>query len=457
MASKNEFTFACYLIQKLDIQVLWDPFNKNTIASVPSSTPEKKCCFMNNRITISLDGQAINPGRPPLRECIARTYGSAIWLSQLPGFSASRRTDSSSGSDSAGLDRDNEASHGGADGINSDEDAPYRKNCYNPGHSSIAGIGLTTTYEGNGRHTITNIVPGVSADRSRMFAIGDLVTGINLRATENITTEEINRLMIGPSRPRIYKLLEDTQGRPSTARLRRGDPTPRTVSWSKATLPLRTRRHMLSHTTDQLNEAEIKELESLKKGETAYIRAFPKLTALGYATFDTIPRIMLSNSNIKFWCPWTKTIWNIDTESITKWLHTLSQDTVHITSLKITRARPATTQPIAEHKTIRTTGIETNIKEILVLANMIFSNPVMRVISETLQSLVHHGNSLHQSWLQDGSPLQDSKVTHIRQSSLVRAMDMTKNALYHIENMDQSKDLIDLTCNPQETASAANL
>ena len=38
MASKNESTFACHLILKIDIQVLWDSFNKNTFASVTSYT-----------------------------------------------------------------------------------------------------------------------------------------------------------------------------------------------------------------------------------------------------------------------------------------------------------------------------------------------------------------------------------------------------------------------------------
>lgn len=46
---------------------------------------------------------------------------------------------------------------------------------------------------------------------------------------------------------------------------------------------------------------------------------------------------------------------------------------------------------------------------------------------------------------------------HTRQSSLVRAIDITKKALYDINNMDQSDDVKDLTCNPQETASAAKL
>ena len=37
-ASKNEVTFACYLVNKLDIRVEWDPFNPDLIASSPDAT-----------------------------------------------------------------------------------------------------------------------------------------------------------------------------------------------------------------------------------------------------------------------------------------------------------------------------------------------------------------------------------------------------------------------------------
>jgi len=37
-ASTNEVTFACYLANKLDIRVEWDPFHPDLIASAPNAT-----------------------------------------------------------------------------------------------------------------------------------------------------------------------------------------------------------------------------------------------------------------------------------------------------------------------------------------------------------------------------------------------------------------------------------
>ena len=37
-AIKNEFTFACHLAKTLGIEVTWDPFNENLIATAPNIT-----------------------------------------------------------------------------------------------------------------------------------------------------------------------------------------------------------------------------------------------------------------------------------------------------------------------------------------------------------------------------------------------------------------------------------
>jgi len=37
-AGENEFTFACYLANKLEIEVVWEPFNEHTISSTPNIT-----------------------------------------------------------------------------------------------------------------------------------------------------------------------------------------------------------------------------------------------------------------------------------------------------------------------------------------------------------------------------------------------------------------------------------
>jgi len=129
-ASKNEATFACFLANKLDIQVEWDPFNPDLIASSPDATLAALACHVklplliqidgvmtsavcssvgseaairlaagDEQYSILIDGQARNPGLPSLRECISRNYGQARWLHELPGMA----TDAGSDERAAGL------------------------------------------------------------------------------------------------------------------------------------------------------------------------------------------------------------------------------------------------------------------------------------------------------------------------------------------------------------------
>ena len=57
IASKNEFTFACFLTHKLVIQVFWDAFNKNTIASAPNSTLRALPIQFNLPLTIQIGNE----------------------------------------------------------------------------------------------------------------------------------------------------------------------------------------------------------------------------------------------------------------------------------------------------------------------------------------------------------------------------------------------------------------
>ena len=43
-ASANEVTFACYLANKLDIRVEWEPFHPDLIASAPDATLSALAC-----------------------------------------------------------------------------------------------------------------------------------------------------------------------------------------------------------------------------------------------------------------------------------------------------------------------------------------------------------------------------------------------------------------------------
>ena len=122
-AGENKFTFACHLANKLEIEVLWEPFNEYTISTTPNITLATlsikeglqlkiqnwgelkmqiqvfvKCLSIeaagfittttgHRRLhSLQIDGQSRSPGLPSLREAITTTSKAAVWLSQLPVF-----------------------------------------------------------------------------------------------------------------------------------------------------------------------------------------------------------------------------------------------------------------------------------------------------------------------------------------------------------------------------------
>ena len=151
-------------------------------------------------MTIPIEGQAVNPGPSSLRECIARTYGSATWLHQLPGFPDRRETDESD-------------DMGESDDMDVVEDALPVENEYNLGVPDMAGIGLTTEQH-HGLHKIKRIIRGLAADRSYELAIWDNITKIDLRldSTEHISTTEVQDRLRGPSGSSIYITTFDPSG-----------------------------------------------------------------------------------------------------------------------------------------------------------------------------------------------------------------------------------------------------
>jgi len=124
-AGEKEFTFTCYLANKLEIEVVWEPFNEYTIFSTPNMTlatlsmkaglqlsvqilgeqVSVKCLSIEaagfivtttdqgQLHSLQIDGQSRSPGLPSLREAIATTYGAAVWLAQLPGFTSAIPTE----------------------------------------------------------------------------------------------------------------------------------------------------------------------------------------------------------------------------------------------------------------------------------------------------------------------------------------------------------------------------
>ena len=55
-ASANEVTFACYLANKLDIRVEWNPFHPDLIASAPDATLSALACQVKLPLSIQIEG-----------------------------------------------------------------------------------------------------------------------------------------------------------------------------------------------------------------------------------------------------------------------------------------------------------------------------------------------------------------------------------------------------------------
>jgi len=54
--SANDVTFACYLANKLDIQVEWEPFHPDLIASAPDATLSALACQVKLPLSIQIEG-----------------------------------------------------------------------------------------------------------------------------------------------------------------------------------------------------------------------------------------------------------------------------------------------------------------------------------------------------------------------------------------------------------------
>ena len=56
-ASTNEVTFACYLANKLDIRVEWDPFHPDLIASASDTSLAALACQVKLPLSIQIEGE----------------------------------------------------------------------------------------------------------------------------------------------------------------------------------------------------------------------------------------------------------------------------------------------------------------------------------------------------------------------------------------------------------------
>lgn len=112
-----------------------------------------------------------------------------------------------------------------------------------------------------------------------------------------------------------------------------------TVSWARAVLPLRLRRQKLGEPSKTLTEEECTEWEALTEGENCDFRIRDKLVIAGFHTFDSIPRMDESISNLRFSCPKVKGIPEKDAKLFTTWLAHLSTREKHLACLNMLKVK----------------------------------------------------------------------------------------------------------------------
>jgi len=243
-ASENEFTFACYLANKLEIEVVWEPFNEYTISSTPNITlatlsikaglqlrvqirgeqVSVKCLSIKavgfivttadqGRLhSLQIDGQSRSPGLPSLREAITTTYGAVVWLAQLLGFPSARRTEdeidhrpvegTKSGDDSDEVIDPTRPNEGGPD---EDEDISDDEQG-NPDMPTKEWTGLKTIRLNDGSHRVIKLVIGSPSATSGDIQTGEELTHVDDIEVSNLPIESIDILLSGPpdSNVRLY-------------------------------------------------------------------------------------------------------------------------------------------------------------------------------------------------------------------------------------------------------------
>ena len=112
------------------------------------------------------------------------------------------------------------------------------------------------------------------------------------------------------------------------------------IGWARAVKPLRDSQRELEKTTRGLTKDEEKECASLLVGGAAFVRLWPKLRALGFRTFDTIPRFNPTVVRTKFSCPILGSDETADTLMLTECLNNLREVEGHGASLQLAHARP---------------------------------------------------------------------------------------------------------------------
>ena len=159
---------------------------------------------------IQIDGQAVSPGLPSLREAIARTYAAAVCLSHLPGFPQP-------GAEIA-EEEDLEPEPEPEEEEEEEDDAEHtnRENEIVSG-----GVGIITTLLANGLHRVQKVQRVAPAAIAGVIRTGDTLTRVDNMILKNVQSEAVMVLLTGPPESEVELELSSANGIPTVVTLRR--------------------------------------------------------------------------------------------------------------------------------------------------------------------------------------------------------------------------------------------
>jgi len=490
-AGENEFTFACYVANKLEIEVVWEPFNEYTISSTPNIT--LVTLFIRARLQLSvqilgeqvlfkclsieaagiivtttdhgrlyslqIDGQSRDPGLPSLREAIATTFGVTVWLAQLPGFPSARLTEdeidrrpaegtegTESGDDSdevIELTSPNERGSDVDEGISDDEQG-------NPDMPSKGWTGLKTTRLNDGSHRVIKLAIGSPSATSGDIQMGEELTHVDDIKVSNLLMKSIDVLLSGPPDSNIRLHLINLGGVGRDVFLNRIAWDKPLISWSRAVYPLRMRSQELEKSilppdgqvAPARSEAEKLELLQLQEGETVFLNVRKILTSGIFPTFDTIPRAHATINTTRSYTPKVNGLSAKNEANLNVWLSWLSRNNKLVANLKFPNARapalPSALQGGTTRKQ-RTRNLGKIQAEFTRLTSVVGGHPLPIVKNSSLlvelsvAALQRGVQELRDTCKIDGIPFQEESATDIILETLTKAVEATQSILLQLE------------------------
>jgi len=458
-AGENEFTFACHLANKLDIEVQWEPFNEYTISASPNITlatlaikarlqlqiqakgeqVQVRCLSIDatgflitstdqgEEYRLQIDGQAKSPGLPSMREAITTTYRAAIWLAQLPGFPPARPAEEDSDGSSAQETPSGEESDEVTDLTLQDdqEDETSEDEQGSQDMPRRGGIGLKTTRLNDGCHRVVATTPGSASAAEGEIRIGEEITSIDNIDLMHLPMESVLVLLSGPPGVDVSLSMVSLGGVRHEVIVTRTATDKPGISWSRAVLPLRERRRELEKkrppketpgSQDQ-EPPEARELRELQQGESVFLKVRRTLMKSSFTSFDKIPRVHSSVNSSRFYIPKVEGVTRKEEMALGTWLSWLSKDKKSTAKLELKKAKAPLLRTIpweGAPRPKRERAVAKALRELAQLSSGIrqHAHPVVRDSSlhRDLQTILEGSQALTDTCMNDGTPLQEDEV-----------------------------------------------